>query len=43
ELAAADESGGLGDAPWPPHFPKAASEPPRVQPSKARKPPADPA
>ncbi len=40
ELAAADESGGLGDAPWPPHFPKAASEPPRVQPSKARKPPA---
>ena len=43
ELAAEDERGGLGDAPWPPHFPRAASEPPRVQPSKARKPPSDPA
>ena len=36
ELARRDEAGGLGDAPWPPHFPKAESEPPRVQPSKAR-------
>ncbi|HVF54197.1 MAG TPA: DNA primase small subunit domain-containing protein [Actinomycetota bacterium] len=37
-LAAKDEAGGLGDAPWPPHFPKAQGEPRRVQPSKARKP-----
>ncbi|HVF74660.1 MAG TPA: DNA polymerase domain-containing protein [Acidimicrobiales bacterium] len=36
ELARRDEAGGLGDAPWPPHFPKADSEPPRVQPSKSR-------
>lgn len=25
---------GLGDAPWPPHYPKQPGEPPRVQPSK---------
>jgi len=37
ELAARDEVEGLGDAPWPPHFPKQASEPMRVQPSRARK------
>ncbi len=36
ELAARDEAGGLGDAPWPPNFPKQAGEPPRVQPSRAR-------
>ncbi len=36
ELSARDEAGGLGDAPWPPHFPKADKEPPRVQPSKRR-------
>ena len=36
ELARRDEAGGLGDAPWPPHFPKAEGEPRRVQPSKAR-------
>ncbi len=36
ELAARDERGGLGDAPWPPHFRKQRSEPPRVQPSRAR-------
>lgn len=36
ELAARDERGGLGDAPWPPHFPKAEGEPRRVQPSKRR-------
>jgi DNA ligase D-like protein (predicted polymerase) len=36
ELAARDEAGGLGDAPWPPHFPKADKEPRRVQPSKRR-------
>jgi bifunctional non-homologous end joining protein LigD len=38
DLAARDERGGLGDAPWPPHFPKAEAEPPRVAPSRRRKP-----
>ena len=39
ELAARDEEArGLGDAPWPPNFPKQAGEPKRVQPSRARKP-----
>jgi bifunctional non-homologous end joining protein LigD len=38
ELAARDERGGLGDAPWPPNFRKQKGEPPRVQPSRARKP-----
>jgi bifunctional non-homologous end joining protein LigD len=38
DLARRDEEGGLGDAPWPPHFPKQASEPPRVQPSRRRQP-----
>lgn len=28
---------GLGDAPYPPNYPKMPGEPPRVQPSKARK------
>lgn len=28
---------GLGDAPYPPHFPKAAGEPTRVAPSRARR------
>ena len=37
ELAARDEREGLGDAPWPPHFRKQKGEPPRVQPSRARK------
>ena len=36
ELAARDESEGLGDAPWPPHFAKQENEPRRVQPSKAK-------
>ena len=36
-LAGEDESQGLGDAPWPPNFPKAEGEPPRVAPSRARK------
>jgi bifunctional non-homologous end joining protein LigD len=36
ELAARDEAGGLGDAPWPPHFRKQRGEPKRVQPSKAK-------
>lgn len=30
------EAEGLGDAPYPPHYPKAEGEPPRVQPSKRR-------
>jgi bifunctional non-homologous end joining protein LigD len=38
ELAARDEAAGLGDAPWPPHFQKAAGEGPRVAPSRAKKP-----
>lgn len=29
ELAARDQAEGLGDAPWPPHFPKAKGEPRR--------------
>jgi DNA ligase D-like protein (predicted polymerase) len=37
DLAARDEAEGLGDAPWPPHFPKQKGEPQRVQPSKAKK------
>jgi bifunctional non-homologous end joining protein LigD len=36
ELSARDEHEGLGDAPWPPHFPKMEGEPRRVQPSKRR-------
>ena len=35
------ESEGLGDAPWPPNYAKQAGEPPRVQPSKARRPPTE--
>ena len=31
-----DERGGLGDAPWPPHYRKQTGEPARVQPSRAR-------
>lgn len=37
-LVAMQEAAGEGDAPWPPHFPKGASEPMRVQPSKRRRP-----
>ena len=37
ELVAKHERDGEGDAPWPPHFPKAEGEPDRVQPSKRRK------
>ncbi len=36
DLARRDEEGGLGDAPWPPHFAKQRGEPKRVQPSRAR-------
>jgi bifunctional non-homologous end joining protein LigD len=38
ELAATDESAGLGDAPWPPHFRKMEGEAPRVAPSRAKSP-----
>jgi hypothetical protein len=34
ELAHRDEAGGLGDAPWPPHFAKQQGEPRRVAPSR---------
>jgi DNA ligase D-like protein (predicted polymerase) len=37
ELAARDETQGLGDAPWPPHFAKGEGEGPRVAPSRARR------
>ena len=37
EMVAIDEADGIGDAPWPPHYPKMPGEPPRVQPSKMRK------
>jgi DNA ligase D-like protein (predicted polymerase) len=36
ELSQRDEAEGLGDAPWPPNFPKMEGEPKRVQPSRAR-------
>jgi bifunctional non-homologous end joining protein LigD len=36
-LAERDAAGGLGDAPWPPHFPKGDDEPMRVNPSRARR------
>ena len=39
ELSARQEKEGLGDAPWPPHYRKQSGEPPRVQPSKARRTP----
>jgi DNA ligase D len=39
ELAARDEAGGLGDAPWPPHFPKQEGEPHRAPRSRSRQPP----
>jgi DNA ligase D-like protein (predicted polymerase) len=44
EVSARHESEGMGDAPWPPHYAKAAGEAPRVAPSRAKgakpKPPA---
>lgn len=36
ELADRDEHDGIGDAPWPPNFPKMPGEPRRVQPSRKR-------
>ena len=38
ELADRDERDGLGDAPWPPNFPKVEGEPVRAQPSRRRQP-----
>jgi DNA primase len=37
ELAARDQREGLGEAPWPPHFPKAPGEPRRVSPSRQKR------
>jgi bifunctional non-homologous end joining protein LigD len=36
ERSRRDEAEGLGDAPWPPSFPKVKGEPKRVQPSRSR-------
>jgi DNA primase len=36
ELVRRDQARGLGDAPWPPVYPKMPGEPPRVAPSRAR-------
>ncbi len=38
EWSARDLADGLMDAPWPPVYPKQPNEPPRVAPSRARKP-----
>ena len=38
ELHEHDRAAGLHDAPWPPVYPKMPDEPPRVAPSRARKP-----
>jgi DNA ligase D-like protein (predicted polymerase) len=38
ELSARQARAGQGDAPWPPNYAKAPGEPPRVAPSRARKP-----
>jgi hypothetical protein len=32
-----EEAGGVGEAPYPPNFPKMPGEPKRVQPSRAKK------
>jgi DNA primase len=37
ELVQRDKAAGLHDAPWPPEYPKAPDEPPRVAPSRAKK------
>ena len=38
ERSERDLAAGLMDAPWPPVYPKMPNEPPRVAPSRARKP-----
>jgi DNA primase len=40
-LHARDAASGLPDAPWPPVYPKMPGEPPRVAPSRAKKPKLD--
>jgi DNA ligase D-like protein (predicted polymerase) len=40
ELSAQHERAGHGDAPWPPQYRKQPGEPPRVQPSRRKNPPA---
>ena len=42
EMSARDLASGLQDAPWPPVYPKMPGEPPRVAPSRAKKPPKQP-
>ena len=37
EMSERDMASGLMDAPWPPQYPKMPNEPPRVQPSRAKK------
>lgn len=37
DLAARDVEEGLGDAPWPPHFPKQDAEPNRAPPSRTKR------
>jgi len=37
ELSRAQETAGLGDAPWPPHYEKRTGEPNRAPPSRTRK------
>jgi bifunctional non-homologous end joining protein LigD len=37
-LSARHEADGMGDAPWPPHYAKPEGEPPRVAPSRQRRP-----
>ena len=38
DMVRRDQDAGLPDAPWPPVYPKMAGEPPRVAPSRAKKP-----
>ena len=38
EWVAREEAEGVGEAPYPPNFPKMPGEPARVQPSRAKKP-----
>ena len=38
ELSAKQAEEGMGEAPWPPHYEKQAGEPPRVAPSRAKRP-----
>lgn len=42
DLATKQETAGEADAPWPPHYDKQEGEPPRVAPSRAKKPPRKP-